>query len=509
MSERRGGSRRGGLRRRLDASALRWQARLDTPWVDRTLPWLIAGLLTIVLLLISLAVQRQLDGGPTLATWTQAAWNMEEGRGPVSSLAGGDMVWDQWAFTSLPLLWLGRFVPTEVVLATAEALCLGLAVVPLWRMAREVARLRLGVTVGLILAYCAAPVLYSANLSGWSPVVTAVPAIAWGAWFGQRRRWVAYGLCMVVALLSRADVSLLLVAFGILGVTSGDRRSGGATAVVGALWALAFLVLVDPPVPEAPMTASEAVLARGEAPLAVLTDPVRLVTDLVIQPNVGALVVLVGPLLFLPLVVPRFALPALPPIWLGLVGEEAVRQAVGPSPGATQLPAVLLLAVVPMVLAAAVALARIGQPSVSRIRVDHRIVAAMVLATLAIFVQVAPTSPFNEPWSWGSQDDADGARLEAADLLDELDPHGGVTASPQLTPLVAERRDVQEVSAGPPRGWEPTTGAVLLDTTAVGDDGVSLWTRRDREEVLASLAARSYELEYRAAGIFLVVREPT
>ena len=91
----------------------------------------------------------------------------------------------------------------------------------------------------------------------------------------------------------------------------------------------------------------------------------------------------------------------------------------------------------------------------------------------------------------------------------ELDPHGGVTASPQLTPLVAERRDVQEVSAGPPRGWEPTTGAVLLDTTAVGDDGVSLWTRRDREEVLASLAARSYELEYRAAGIFLVVREPT
>ncbi len=505
-----GGAARIGIRRQLDASALRWQARLDTAWVDRSLPWLIGGLLTVILLLISLAVQRQLDGGPTLATWTQAAWNLENGRGAVSSLAGGNsMVGDQWAFTSLPLLWLGRYVPIEAVLAVVEAVCLGLAVVPLWRMAREVGRLGLGATGGLTLAYGAAPVLYTANLSGWSPVVTAVPAIAWAAWFGQRRRWVGYGLCVAAALLSRADVSLLLVAFGILGITYGDRRSGGITAVVGGLWALAFLVVADPQVPEAPMTASEAVLARGQAPLAVLTDPLRLITDLVIQPNVGALVVLVGPLLFLPLVVPRFALPALPPMWLGLVGEEAVRQAVGPEPGADRLPTVLLLAIVPMVLAAIVALARIGRVSVSRIRVDHRLVAAMVLATLAIFVQVAPTSPFNEPWSWGSQDDSDSARMEAVDLLDSLDADGtaSVTASPQMTPLVAERVRLDELSAGPPRGtWDPSTDAVLLDTTGVGDDGVELWTRRDREEVMASLAARAYDLEYRAAGIVLMVR---
>ncbi len=502
-----GGARRLSIRRRLDASALRWQARLDTAWVDRTLPWVFAALLTLVLLLISLAVQRQLDGGPTLATWTQAAWNLENGRGTVSSLAGGDMVVDQWAFTSWPLLWLGRYLPLAAVLAAAEALCLGLAVVPLWRMAREVARLRLGVTVALVLAYGFAPVLYTVNLTGWSPAVTAVPAIAWAAWFGQRRRWVAYGLCVAVALFSRADVGLLLVAFGILGITSGDRRSGSLTAGAGMVWTVAFVALTSPPVPSAPMTASEAVLARGEAPLAVLADPLRLVTDLIIQPNLGALVVLVGPLLFLPLVVPRFALPALPPIWLGLVGEEAVRQAVGPSPGLDLLPAALLLALVPIVLAAIVALSRIGQPSVSRIRVDHRVVAAMVLATVAIFVQVAPTSPFNEPWSWGSKDDADAARMQAVDLLDELDPGGGVSASPQVTALVAERAHVDEVPAGPPdEGWEPTTGAVLYDTTGVGDDGIDLWERRDREEAVAALVSQDFDVEYRGAGIILLIR---
>lgn len=504
-----GGRRRLSIRRRLDASALRWQARLDTAWVDRTLPWLFAALLTMVLLLISLAVQRQLDGGPTQATWTQAAWNLEHGRGTVSSLAGGDMVVDQWAFTTWPLLWLGQYVPLAAVLAVVEAVSLGLAVVPLWRIAREVARLRLGVTVALVLAFAFAPVLYTVNLTGWSPVVTAVPAIAWAAWFGQRRRWVAYGLCVAVALLSRADVGLLLVAFGILGITSGDRRSGSITAGVGMAWAVAFIALTSPPVPTAPMTASEAVLARGQAPLAVLADPLRLVTDLLIQPNVGALVVLVGPLLFLPLVVPRFALPALPPIWLGLVGEEAVRQAVGPAPGLDRLPGALLLALVPMVLATIVALGRIGKPSVSRIRVDHRVVAAMVLATVAIFVQVAPTSPFNEPWSWGSQDDADGARLEAADLLDEIDPGISVSASPQVTVLLAERTRVDEVPVGPPdEGWEPTTDAVLFDTTAVGDDGVDLWERRDREEAVGALVSTDFDVEYRGAGIILLVRPP-
>lgn len=501
------GDRRLSVRRRLDAAGLRLQARLDTPWVDRTLPWLIAGVLALVLMAIGLATQRSLDGGPNVAVWSQAAWNLDHGRGPVSSLAGGDLVFDQWAFASLPLLWLGSWLPIGGVLAVAQPLLLALAVVPLWRMAREVARLRLGATLALVLAFCGAPVLYSANLSGWNAVIPAVPAVAWAAWFGQRRRWVAYGLCVLVALTARADVGVLLVAFGLLGVSSGDRVSGSATAAVGGVWTAAFMVIVSPQVPRGPMTVTEAVLARGSAPLAVLRDPTRLVTDLVLQPNVGALVVLVGPLLFLPLVVPRFVLPAVPPIVLGLVGEEAVRQAVGPAPVGDRLPSVLLLALVPMVLAAVVALARIGQPSVSRRRVDHRIVAAMIVGTAMIFVQVAPASPFNEPWAWGSQDAADGARMEAVDRLDELYGSGPVTVSPQLTVLVAERAEVFEIGIAPPDDiWQPTSDAVILDTTAVGDDGVEVWDDRAREEVVATLVAIDYDVEFRAGGIVLLIR---
>lgn len=502
-----GGSRRLGLRRRLDASALRWQARLDTAWVDRSLPWAIGGVLALALAAIGFAVQRQLDGGPTLAVWTQAAWNLENSHGASSSLAGGNVITEQWAFTSLPLVWAGRWIPMGPLLAVVQPLCLGLAVVPIWRTAREVARLRLGTTVALSLAYAAAPILYTANLSGWSAVVPAVPALAWASWFGQRRRWVAYGLCVAVALLSRADVGLVLVAFGILGISSGDRRSGTLTAAAGAAWTLTYLAVVAPTVPRAPLTAGEAVLARGVAPLAVLRDPLRLVTDLVLQPNVGALVVLVGPFLFLPLVVPRFALPAFPPMVLGLVGEEAVRQAVAPGPGSDLLPSVLMLAVVPLAFAAIVALARIGQPSVSRIRVDHRIVAAMVLATLAIFVQVAPASPFNEPWSWGGRDAVDGGRMQAVDVLEaEYGLVGAVAVSPQLTSLVAERWAVHELPAGPPEeGWRPDVPAIILDTTAVGDDGDRLWSDSEQAIAVANLRAASYEVTYEGAGIILLL----
>jgi hypothetical protein len=500
------GRRRLGLRRRLDASSLRWQARLDTPWVDRSLPWLIAAGLAVVLAAIGFAVQRQLDGGPALAVWTQAAWNLEEGRGAVSSLAGGNVVTDQWAFASVPLLVLARWIPMGAVLAVAQPVCLALAVVPIWRMAREVARLRLGTTVALCLAYAAAPILYTANLNGWSAVVPAVPALAWAAWFGQRRRWVWYSVCVLIALLARADVGLVLVFFGILGVTSGDRRSGIATAALGAVWTAAYLVAVSPSVPRATLTSSEAVLARGVAPLAVLADPLRLVTDLLLQPNVGALIFLVGPFLFLPLVVPRFALPALPVLVLGLVGEEAVRQATDTSLGPEPLPSVLLLAVPFLAFATIVALSRIGTPSVTRIRVDHRIVAAMVLATATIFVQVAPASPFNEPWSWGGRDAVDGGRMEAVDVLEDEYGTGPVWASPQITPMVAERRVVRELDAGPPADdWWPSGDAIALDTNAIGEDGRDLWDPGEQSQVVDRLVDSGYEVRYQAVGIVLLV----
>ena len=89
--------------------------------------------------------------------------------------------------------------------------------------------------------------LHTTNLTGWTALVPAVPALAWAAWFGRRRRWLPYALCLAVALLSRADVGLVVMAFGILGITMGDRAVGGHHRRRSAsLWSVAFLVIVAP-----------------------------------------------------------------------------------------------------------------------------------------------------------------------------------------------------------------------------------------------------------------------
>ncbi len=50
------------FRRRLDNLVLRWQARLDSEWSDRTLPWIVALALFVLLAALSLARARSLDG---------------------------------------------------------------------------------------------------------------------------------------------------------------------------------------------------------------------------------------------------------------------------------------------------------------------------------------------------------------------------------------------------------------------------------------------------------------
>ena len=106
---------RPGFRRRLDTLALRAQARLDADWADHTL-WLMAAALFVVLFAMTLAVVRQLDGGPGLAQWSQAAWHVRQGDPPISSLTGTNLVEEQWSFVALPVLWLSRWIPTPQLL---------------------------------------------------------------------------------------------------------------------------------------------------------------------------------------------------------------------------------------------------------------------------------------------------------------------------------------------------------------------------------------------------------
>lgn len=500
-----------GVRRRLDNLSLGVQARLDARWADRALPWMITGALFVVLTATSLAVIRQLDGGPGLGVWSQAAWQVRHGNRPFSSLAGIDPVWRQWSFVAYPLLWLTLWLPVQPFLAVVQAMALAATVLPLWRMARDVLLLRVGTTAALILTYALSPAVHAANLSIFHPEVIAVPALAWAALSSRQERWLRYWLCLALVLVCRADLGITVAAVGLVGAIAGQRRVGAVTAFVGLAWSASSVVILQPEVGRTPLTAAGAFAAAGTAPLAELENliisPATALSDLIGRPSLLILTVLFAPLLFLPFAAPRSLMPAVPPLVLGIAGSEAVQRMVeGPRLEGLLGPSQVVLATVPLLIAAAVALARMGRRSVSRVNVDHRLVGALVLATAALFIQNAPSSPYQKPWEWGRRDEVDDARLDAVEFV-----AGDValTVTPQFDQLVAERAAVDELPLGPPERpsrWVPRTDVVLLDTTARGVDGRSLWSPGAFAALSRGLTARGYSVTFTRAGIFMFSR---
>ena len=70
------------MRRRLDINLLRWQARIDAPAVDRSLPWVVSSLLGLILVLLALARYQDLGVGSQLGHYLQAVHLMAAGRPP-------------------------------------------------------------------------------------------------------------------------------------------------------------------------------------------------------------------------------------------------------------------------------------------------------------------------------------------------------------------------------------------------------------------------------------------
>lgn len=487
------------------------QARLDAEWADRSLPWIVAAVLGALLLAASLAVVRQMDAGPGLAVWKQAAWHVRHGQAPGSSIAGVDPVISQWSFTAWPFLWLTRWIPATQVLAGAQASALALAVVPIWKLARDAFGLRVGTTLAVVSSYALSPAVHAANLTPFRPEVMAVPAFAGAVLFRRRARWVPYGACVAVVLATRADLGFTIAALGLVVLLDGDRLAGAVTAVAGLAWSIAAIVALDPHLPTSTLTPAQAFATQGLAPLAearaLVSDPTQVFGNLLDQYQLPVVVAVFAPMLFLGFAAPRTLLPAIPPFVLGAVGGRAVYEAtgMGAQSGVVSSSRVLV-AVVPVTIAGLVAVSRIGHRSVTRVNVDHRLVGAMVVATLVLFAQNAPSSPYQHPWAWGGRDVADGARMAA---IDKVPDRVAVTVSPQLGPWVAERTTVREVGLAPPppSTWrQVATPVVLLDTTGTNDLDQALWTEADRRAAERALVAAGYGVAYRGQGILLFTR---
>ncbi len=96
----------------------------------------------------------------------------------------------------------------------------------------------------------------------------------------------------------------------------------------------------------------------------------------------------------------------------------------------------------------------------------------------------APSSIYEQPWNWGGQDAADGARIEAAEVAAERQAGTGLGVDAGATGRAA-RRSTCSTSAGPTR-TAPDVDDVTRDVDAIVID---------RREVSAANAYRERILE--------------
>jgi uncharacterized membrane protein len=479
------------LRRRADNLILRWQGRLDAAWADRVVPWALAGVLAIVYFGLALARQRSLDDGADLASWTQAAWLVGHFRDAQLTIPGTHVLALQTAFGFYPLGWATRLLPAIPTLLAAQSTALALAVVPIWKITRKLAGLRVGAAAALVVAYAFSPAVNQLNLADFHPVTLALPVLIAATYFALQKRWLLYGIAAALAVACRADLGIVVAGIGLLLIVNGERRAGIASVLAGGTWTAVAVLVVQPHFGATALVSPGAFEDYGHSFFGVaggmLAHPFRVTTDLFARENLDLVIVLFGPLLFLPLLAPRYLLPAVPLQVLYLVADVPHSGRAGAQ---YTVPLVAFLFV-----AAAFALQRLGRRSLERVTVDRRILIALVVASLAFFARFSPNSPYDHPWDWGHRDLADRARLDA---VDQVPDEAAVRASPSVLPLLAERETVYALTTGVPVPATATEGvsAVVMDTRTLHD-----WTDEEALAFASEMRFRGFLAVYQAQGI--------
>lgn len=485
--------------RRVERAVVRFQARLAGGPGDRWIPSLVGLALTVWLARLGLNRLSGFNAGSDLAGYSQAMWLLSDLIEPRASLFGTDvhLLELRWSFVMYPLAILAAFFTPAKVLIVSSSVALGLAVFPLWRLARQVAKLRIGAASALIIAYALHPATHELAVDDFHPVVLAVPAIIGMAYFGKTKRWFWYWLCVVFALACRADLGLAIALWGFVLLGDGERRAGLSTMGLGFIWSLALLLVAQPILGQAGGVGTATGYngqSLGDVVLSSLRNPVDSLQSVVAQENLALIVALLAPVIFLPLLSLRYLLPALPLAGLYLLAGTAEDTAFAER-------SAMLLAFV--MVAATFALNRLGNMGVDRVFLDVRLLTTLTAASILLFVSTSVTSPYENPWDWDELDATDRAISAAVEALGEDVP---VRASPSALPALSERPWLFSLPVDTkPRavnmGFPAFTRAVL-----VVEREIPPRTEIERLDFDRDMTRQGFELSSDVAGVALYVR---
>jgi uncharacterized membrane protein len=140
-----------------------------------------------------------------------------------------------------PLYWLTNTVEALLV---AQAFLFTIAIFPIFFFTRK----RLGTPAAYMfsISYALFWGVQRAVEFDFHEIALAVPLIAWSIYFIDDKRWRAYYFCIALLLLTKEDLSLLVIFLGFYLVTVKEFKRGLLTSLAGALWFVAVMRLFIP-----------------------------------------------------------------------------------------------------------------------------------------------------------------------------------------------------------------------------------------------------------------------
>lgn len=481
--------------RAADRTMLRLQGRLDTPSYDRWLPYGFATVYAIALILLALVRLHTLRMGGDTAKFSQAVWQLSEGFKPITTLSGGNIIGEQGSLVLYPLGALASIFPPAETLLVAKSLALALTMIPLWRLARGHGRLGVGASSAVMFVWAIYSAVHAMNAADFQPAIIAVPALMWAVLLGLDERYELTAVAVIIVMCCRSDLGLAVVGLGLLLLRERRTRVGWTVIALGAVWFLAAMLGVQPWLSDDTYSFLAPYARFGDTPFGIvwglITNPIDFLKILGSEANFGRLVYLLAPVLFLPLTAPRFLLPAVP-LFVLYMGAEV--------PDGRLREAGQFVPVTVFIFVATVfALRQAGRTLVNRVRVERRVILALVLTSLVFFVNDSATSPYNEPWEWRTRTDNDLARI--ATVAQIPDDEVRVRASTTFLPLLSDRLGIYEL--------DTDVDEYLLDSTGILDAATSDvdWVFFDRNvEGLSDLLLEGYRTSMQQRGWRLVER---
>ena len=485
------------LRRKIDMTLLRWQAHLDTPLIDRLFPWFSAFLLTIVLVLLSLARFRDLGMGEQIGYYIQAAHLIDVGESPEISQLGLNIFALQAAWLFWPIAWFSKLFPTGEFLLTIQAMALGVSVVPIWRIARGPANLRTGGAIALTLVYSLHPSIHALALVGFHPESFAIPALLTAYLASTSGRWWYFSSCACIVLVSRADLGLAIFALGLILLMENRRFVGRIVSSCGLAWFLLMAFLVQPLMSNSSYPHSEAFSDYGGGPFGIifgmLGNPFLVIGDIFSRSNFEQIFLLIAPILFLPLVCFRYLLPVFPLLTLYLIAEVPENSFGNPQ---QNVPVIVFL-----FISASFGLSKIGTLGFSRIYVGRRILTVLFLLSVVFFVRDSSSSPYERPWEWGKRDEVDIARLTSVYRVGD---EASIMVPANLYPKVSDRKNAYVLDHGDISKLD--VDAVKKVDALVFDQNFLDLERKDIDNFKNFMSSNQFTQRYESKGIQVWLR---